>query len=604
PAADASAIAAKAGASCKKAKDAPALVFTAPLDPVAGDTVRAMVVPAATAPVLGEPADGIVVVDADGKPVNGDAEFRDGPPASVFTSAVAPKPGTYRFIVHKGGEIVACSDVAVAKDWSRRAGGPQGIPWETTRAWDRDMENLYSAWVEKLFDAPLDESFSYTSLHEITKEPSRNFLHDYLGADEDAPPPKGLRLDPDCADLPYFLRAYFSFKMGLPFSYSACSRGGGGSAPRCKDPQSNLDPLDEPVQNRVRRFEKFLRGDLKNTVHSGTGRTLATDDQTDYYPITLTAETLRPGAVYADPYGHILVVAKRVPQTTDAAGLLFAVDGQPDGTVSRKRFWRGNFLFSLDDPAMGSPGFKRFRPVVVKGGRAVVLKNDAIVKSASYGDYSVEQTEGDAGRFYDRMDDVLSPAPLDPERAMLQAIDALEEQTKARIVSVENGEKHFRTGGGRIDMPNGAAIFETVGDWENFSTPARDLRILIATDVVRGFPALVARRPERFKMPAGKSAAEVVKALEAKLAEELKRRRVEYVRTDESKFPLTLADVLARTAALEMAYNPNDCPEARWGAPDGSPEAGTCKRRATTEQRRKMEKVRDWFRDRKRPARS
>ncbi|MCV4683769.1 hypothetical protein OFB94_29220, partial [Escherichia coli] len=38
---------------------------------------------------------------------------------------------------------------------------------------------------------------------------------------------------PDCADLPYFLRAYFSFKMGLPFGYSKCTRGGGGKPPRC-----------------------------------------------------------------------------------------------------------------------------------------------------------------------------------------------------------------------------------------------------------------------------------------------------------------------------------------------------------------------------------
>ena len=36
-------------------------------------------------------------------------------------------------------------------------------------------------------------------------------------------------LRPDCADLPYFLRAYFAFKMGLPFGFSKCTRGGGGT---------------------------------------------------------------------------------------------------------------------------------------------------------------------------------------------------------------------------------------------------------------------------------------------------------------------------------------------------------------------------------------
>ena len=77
----------------------------------------------------------------------------------------------------------------------------------------------------------------------------------------------------------------------------------------------------------------------------------------------LNEDTLRPGTVYADPYGHLLVLARRVPQTEGAAGVFLAVDAQPDGTVARKRFWRGNFLFA-QDPALGGPGFKRFRPVV------------------------------------------------------------------------------------------------------------------------------------------------------------------------------------------------------------------------------------------------
>ena len=71
-----------------------------------------------------------------------------------------------------------------------------------------------------------------------------------------------------------------------------------------------------------------------------------------YYPVPLSADTLRPGTVYADPYGHILMIVRRVAQTGDAAGIILAVDGQPDGTVARKRFWRGNFLFA-QDPALG-----------------------------------------------------------------------------------------------------------------------------------------------------------------------------------------------------------------------------------------------------------
>ena len=86
--------------------------------------------------------------------------------------------------------------------------------------------------------------------------------------------------------------------------------------------------------------------------------TALADNNTDYYPVPLSADTLRPGTVYADPYGHILMIVRRVAQTEDAAGIILAVDGQPDGTVARKRFWRGNFLFA-QDPALGGPGLDR-----------------------------------------------------------------------------------------------------------------------------------------------------------------------------------------------------------------------------------------------------
>ena len=62
-----------------------------------------------------------------------------------------------------------------------------------------------------------------------------------------------------------------------------------------------------------------------------------------------------------------MVLVRRVPQTEGAAGVFLAVDGEPDGTVARKRFWRGNFLFA-QKPALGSPGFKRFRPSSSRNG--------------------------------------------------------------------------------------------------------------------------------------------------------------------------------------------------------------------------------------------
>ena len=241
------------------------------------------------------------------------------------------------------------------------------------------------------------------------------------------------------------------------------------------------------------------------------------DNNTDYYPVALKQETLRPGTAYADPYGHILMIVRRVPQSDGAAGVILAVDGQPDGTVARKRFWRGNFLFA-QDPALGGPGFKRFRPIVRdKTGALRRLTNDEIAKNPQYADFSLDQARLGIEDFYDRMDDVMSPSPLDPLAAMKDAITSLEEQVKTRVTSVENGRKFQNSGRGEANMPDGAAIFETIGPWEDFSTPSRDLRLLIAIDVVRGFPDRVERRPERYAMPKDKSAAGVKAELQSVL---------------------------------------------------------------------------------------
>jgi hypothetical protein len=511
----------------------------------------------------------------------------------------------------------------------------EGSLWPLRNAWNRGTENLYSAWIEKLFDAPLDGSLSWTALHQGLRDPSRNFLFNHLGLREDS---MGMIVRPDCADLPFFLRAYFAFKMGLPFGYSKCTRGVGGEPPKCHawwniqnperppepknaaSPEALRQPLTSPPSavaatpvatqplptprlGLAASFGQYLKA-VGDGVHSGSGRTRADDNNTDYYPVPLTQEELRPGVVYADPYGHMLVLARRVPQTSDSAGVLLAVDAQPDGTVSRKRFWRGNFLFA-QDPALGGPGFKRFRPILRdKNGALRRLSNDEIAKNPQYADFSLDQSKLKIEDFYDRMDDVMSPAPLDPMHAMKEAITALEEQVKARVTSVENGRKW--QSGARADapMPDGPAIFETTGAWEDFATPSRDLRLLIAMDVVKNFPDRVARRPERYAMPQGKSAAEVKAELEGVLATELSGRKFSYMRSDGSSWTLALKDVIDRAVDLEMAYNLNDCVELRWGASAKSEEAATCKRYAPPAQRAKMTEYRAWFHERRRPPRA
>jgi hypothetical protein len=237
-----------------------------------------------------------------------------------------------------------------------------------------------------------------------------------------------------------------------------------------------------------------------------------------------------------------------------------------------------------------------------KDGSLRRLTNDEIASNADYGNFSLEQGKLGVEDFYDRMDDVMSPEPLDPLRAMKEAITSLEEQVNVRVTSVENGRK-FQSSGRNAEMPDGPTIFETTGAWEDFSTPARDLRLLIALDVVRSFPERVARRPERYAMPKEKSVADVKAELEGVLTNELATRKFSYTRSDGSTWTLALKDMMDRAMALEMAYNPNDCVELRWGAPEKSEEAATCRRRAPLGQRAKMTDYRAWFHERRRPPR-
>jgi hypothetical protein len=293
---------------------------------------------------------------------------------------------------------------------------------------------------------------------------------------------------------------------------------------------------------------------------------------------------------------------RRVPEVNGTPGVFLAVDAEPDGSITRKRFWRGNFLF-VHEPALGTPGFKHFRPILREnGGPLRRLSNAEIGKNSQYGDFSPEQSQMTAEEFYDRMDDVMSPEPLDPGRAMSDAITSLSEQIKTRVTAVENGRKYQAKIAGDTSMPDGASIFETTGAWEDYSTPARDLRLLIAIDVVQTFPDRFARRSDRYAIPPGKSVADMKSELQSVLNSELASRKVTYTRSDGSPWTLSVKDVVDRATDFEMAYNPNDCAELRWAAAENSEEASTCKRHAPQAQRAKMSGYRGWFRERHWPS--
>lgn len=628
---------------CPKRRDPSVGVIVNPRRTWAGQPVTVMF-----ATLEGEEALAVSVTDSDGKAVEVDAVHRRGVPASTRVTFVPDgEADPYVVTVGRKGKGMRC--VKVAAPVGAPAPAPPGDPnldhvWSLRRSWGPAEEALFSAWVRELFWAPVGEELAFDQLTRVTADPKRNVLFGHMGWGEDDPK-AGLRLVPDCADTPYFLRAYFAWKRGLPFGFRRCSRGTDGP-PTCFDLQTNLAPPElaeewkshppeaeaspsetgtgtggaaemvpgEPF-DALMVLDRFFRRTVAWGVHSGNGRCPYAADDSDFYPLALTRKSLRPGTTYADPYGHLFVLVELVGQRGKRPGILYAVDGQPDGSITRKRFWEGNFLWN-PDPALGGSGFKAFRPIDLvnvpdpeTGAQVptvVAATNDEIARRTGYANVDTDLASLDADAFYDRMDRLISPAPLDPFLAQDAAITALAEAAQVRVTSVANGlewaKKHPDE---LVEMPWGHDVFETSGAWENYSTPARDLRLLIAMDLVANFDEKVARQPAAYGLSSGPELERTRAALEAERARMLADPKfsITYESSSGESRRLTLADLFERVERLEVAYNPNDCVEVRWGAQPGSKEMQGCRVRAPEDQRKKMEAYRVWFAERKRPAR-
>ena len=311
---------AMAQGACDEASDI--AVLPSPVAPWKGTPLRVLV--SSERAAQGE----LSLTGPDGQVAARSSDRKGGPPYFWTAEVKAPAAGNWRVTLQRSGCGPVTRDITVRAEKPAGPGGAAGSVWPIRGAWNRETENLFSAWVEKLFDAPLDVELSWPALHVGLRDPSRNFLHNHLGLGEDQ---MNMVLRPDCADLPYFLRAYFAFKIGLPYGMSKCNRGGGGRGPTCPawtsiqsgggDANASAtdgagtapDAAPKPRLGLAGAFGAYMKT-VGDTVHSGSARTALADNNTDYYPVSLSQQTLRPGTVYADPYGHILMIVKRVPQ--------------------------------------------------------------------------------------------------------------------------------------------------------------------------------------------------------------------------------------------------------------------------------------------------
>ena len=245
---------------------------------------------------------------------------------------------------------------------------------------------------------PLDAAPSWPALHEVLRDQSRNFLFNHLGLGEDE---MKHRHSPRLRRPSVLLARVFRVQDGAAvrvLEMHARRRRQAAAVPRVVEHPEAEDDSSRPARtnNRVRRhlghasparrvrqpgappasagpapkplglaaaFGDYLQI-VANGVHSGSGRTAASDNNTDYYPVSLTQETLRPGTVYADPYGHILMIVRRVPQSDDAAGVI------PRGRRAARRDGRAKAILARQFPVRAGSRARRPRVQALPADRA------------------------------------------------------------------------------------------------------------------------------------------------------------------------------------------------------------------------------------------
>jgi hypothetical protein len=207
--------------------------------------------------------------------------------------------------------------------------------------------------------------------------------------------PPHLRMDGDCADFIYQLRAYFAWKNGLPFSYPlyVASRSGPTDDFRFSDAGNMIVArLQLEWQQDTDPLQLLL--DLRGTVSTAMFRVEHIYDTgfsaSDFYSPKIERGVIRAGTLIYDPYGHVVYVYK-----VDPDGTIRYVDSNPDREVTRGAFGP---QFPRTAPALGA-GFWNWRPIklvdyVKTEEGALVNGRFVLAANAEIPDYSAEQYYG------------------------------------------------------------------------------------------------------------------------------------------------------------------------------------------------------------------
>jgi hypothetical protein len=408
--------------------------------------------------------------------------------------------------------------------------------WKLNKAmWSEGDEKIYETFVEAICDS------KYSNLNSFIKDPKANPL---FGKDD-----LSFNLLPDCADLPYVVRAYVAYKLRLPFSYASAIRGNGGDIRYSRGNRPVQFKSQQDFKSPQDLFYKVL------WINSGNFRMAASLNDSDHYPIKINPKTLVPGTIYYDPNGHVALVGK-----VTADGRIRLIDAHPDKSISKP--WFGTkFVKGTKD---NGGGFKKWRPIrVLSDGRMIGTQNHNL---PDYSDseqfqsrYAVRGKSNLSYHSYIReaLNQSFKQDPLKEFAFMMQEIY---EDLVYRSVAVDLAVKK---GLNRKAHPGALPwnIYGTDGIWEEFSTPSRDARLKVAFKEFYDNTRQIISDIAMINYEQARTTA--YRMLE--VYNDLSRQYVIYYKNSNGKdIALNFNDVLTRL--FYLSFDPYHSPELRWGA--------------------------------------
>lgn len=460
--------------------------------------------------------------------------------------------------------------------------GTYGKEWRIIqKSWDAKHEKLFGQFVSRIGEA--------VERRECNRVDTclKSTANIYYGSD-----PAGLRYYADCADLPYYLRGYFAWKNGLPFSIASEVRPSPLNQDKVKDVRYSIE--GNIVSKRMDVLStggaqdsiypdafQILNSTIPNLVSSASlrmGGLYDTSLASDFYPVKINRHSIRPGTVIYDPNGHVAIIYK---VTQD--GRVFYIDAHPDNSLTMGMFTP---KFSRSNPNQGA-GFKNFRPLTLVdstmddrgayvGGRIVAAKNSELP------DYSTEQfygTRPDSANWknglfvfkgrqtnfheFVRLSLTEGEAFIDPLKDMAQLTDDICVSLKDRVDAVEAARK-----AGVTEKPHPARlplnIYGTEGEWENYATPSRDARLKVAfMDLLETTKSNIDRF-KKYDRTIRYSGGNLAKDLYEVYKERAQACQFSY--NTSSGRPVVMNLEAARQRLFDMSFDPYHCIELRWGA--------------------------------------